>query len=171
MCPCGQDPGARSCRQQWAMLSGALLLLQEGGQTQAFPDVKTASAHAVFRSQGCGYLGASQLLICPWTLLPPGWPQHSRDVFCKLQEWEFPRRGPRKQSKASQAWRAEPLFRGPSWERAAPVPAWSLGHTCDWPPLQCCPVDPRQQRSLLRQCLLACVSVCKRVGVQGTKLE
>lgn len=92
--------------------------------------------------RSCGYLGASQLLIRPWTLLPPGWP-FNRDVSCKLRNGNS-QRTQRKQKAKPQAWRAEPLFRGPSWERGGPCPrAGSLGHTCGRPPLRCCQCRPR----------------------------
>lgn len=55
---------------------------------------------------------------------------------------------------------------------AAPVPA--LGRWATRVAGLLCGVasaDPGQQRSLLRQWLLVRVSVCKGIGVQGTKLE
>ena len=88
--------------------------------------------------RSCDYLGESQLLIRPCTLLPPGW-AFNRDVFCKLRNGNSQSfLSQRKQKAKSQAWRAEPLFGGPLREREGPCYCtWSLGHTCDQPPLHC----------------------------------
>lgn len=52
-------------------LSGALLLPPRiGGQTQAFPDVKTASAHAVFRSQELWLSGSKPAADLPLDSAP-----------------------------------------------------------------------------------------------------
>ena len=113
--------------------------------------------------RSCDYLGESQLLIRPWTLLPPGW-AFNRDVFCTLRNGNsqsfLSQRTQRKQKAKSQAWRAEPLFGGPSWERDGPCyRTWSLGHMCDRPPLHCC--QGRSQAVMLPvEAVLSGVCVC-----------
>lgn len=113
--------------------------------------------------RSCDYLGESQLLIRPWTLLPPGW-AFNRDVFCTLRNGNsqsfLSQRTQRKQKAKSQAWRAEPLFGGPSWERDGPCyRTWSLGHMCDRPPLHCCQGRP-QAVVLPVEAVLSGVCVC-----------